>query len=60
MEILDFGHSFTFGASSDDFFFMNAEKSAILACPISTFSTSKVAKRACHNHNTQHNTQQPK
>jgi hypothetical protein len=56
----DFGHPFTFGAYSDAFFVMNAEKLAILAGPISTFSTSKVAKQACHNHNTQHNTQQPK
>jgi hypothetical protein len=53
-------HPFTFGASSDAFFVMNAEKLAILAGPISTFSTGKVAKWACHNHNTQHNTQQPK
>jgi hypothetical protein len=32
----DFAHQFTFGASSDGFFVMNAEKLAILAGPIST------------------------
>jgi hypothetical protein len=33
----DLEHQFTLGASSDGFFVMNAEKSAILAGPISTF-----------------------
>ncbi len=44
MKDTDFGNLHTFGASSDAVFVMNAEKSAILADPISTFSTSKVAK----------------
>ena len=33
----DLGHQFTFGAFSDAFFVMSAEKSAILAGPNSTF-----------------------
>ncbi len=54
----DFGHPFTFGASIDAFFVMNAEISAILAGPISTFSTSKVAKMGLSqpHHTTQHTT----
>jgi hypothetical protein len=33
----DLGHQFTLGASSDRFFVVNADKSAILAGPISLF-----------------------
>ncbi len=48
----------TFGAFCDAFFVMNVEKSAILAGPISTFSTSKVAKTGLSQpqHTTQHTT----